>query len=91
MAIPPSQPVLLTGFEQCPAATECLMALCSGQSRLDALMMITTPPTMLLMLPQGFTRFVEIGRVVLVCYGPFEGKLAVIIDVVDQNKVGGQG
>lgn len=36
---------------------------------------------------QGFTRFVEIGRVVLVNYGPHEGKLAVIIDVADNNKV----
>ena len=33
-----------------------------------------------------FTRFVEIGRVCLVNYGPDEGKLATIIDVVDQNK-----
>lgn len=36
---------------------------------------------------QGFKRFVEIGRVVLINYGPHEGKLAVIIDVVDGNKV----
>lgn len=36
---------------------------------------------------QGFKRFVEIGRVVLINYGPHEGKLAVIIDVVDDNKV----
>ncbi|CAM9861869.1 unnamed protein product, partial [Pylaiella littoralis] len=35
---------------------------------------------------QGFTRFVEIGRVVLVNYGPDEGKLAVILDVADNNK-----
>lgn len=33
-----------------------------------------------------FTRFVEIGRVALVNYGPHEGKLVTIIDVVDQNK-----
>ena len=32
-----------------------------------------------------FTRFVEIGRVVFVNYGPEEGKLAVIVDVVDIN------
>lgn len=36
---------------------------------------------------KGFTRFVEIGRVALINYGPHEGKLAVIIDVVDNNKV----
>lgn len=40
------------------------------------------------MLLQPFTRFVEIGRVALVNYGPDEGKLAVIIDVLDQNRVG---
>jgi len=34
-----------------------------------------------------FTRFVEIGRVVLVNYGPDSGKLATVIDVVDGNKV----
>eukprot|EP00744_Colponema_vietnamica_P000134 GILI01000253.1.p2 GENE.GILI01000253.1~~GILI01000253.1.p2 ORF type:complete len:135 (+),score=41.95 GILI01000253.1:64-468(+) len=33
-----------------------------------------------------FSRFVEIGRVVLVNYGPDAGKLAVIIDVIDQNR-----
>ena len=36
---------------------------------------------------QLFTRFVEIGRVVLVNYGPDCGKLATVIDVVDGNKV----
>ncbi|KAG5177524.1 ribosomal protein L14-domain-containing protein [Tribonema minus] len=34
----------------------------------------------------GFTRFVEIGRVALINYGPDEGKLCTIIDVVDHNK-----
>jgi large subunit ribosomal protein L14e len=33
-----------------------------------------------------FTRFVEVGRVVLINYGPESGKLATIIDIVDQNK-----
>ena len=28
----------------------------------------------------------EVGRVVLINYGPAKGKLAVVIDVVDQNK-----
>ena len=34
-----------------------------------------------------FTRYVQIGRVVLITYGPDEGKLAVILDVVDANQV----
>ncbi|KAI8847197.1 Rpl14 protein [Chytridium lagenaria] len=34
-----------------------------------------------------FTRFVEVGRVVLVTYGPFAGKLAVIVDIVDHSRV----
>lgn len=38
--------------------------------------------------PQIFQRFVEVGRVVLVNYGPDQGKLGTIIDVVDGNKVG---
>ena len=33
-----------------------------------------------------FKRYVEVGRVVLINYGPDAGKLATIIDVVDQNK-----
>ena len=33
-----------------------------------------------------FKRFVEVGRVVLVNYGPDAGKLATIIDILDQNK-----
>lgn len=33
-----------------------------------------------------FRRFVEIGRVALINYGPEHGKLVVIVDVVDQNR-----
>jgi len=33
-----------------------------------------------------FRRFVQIGRVVLITRGPDEGKLAVIIDIVDENR-----
>jgi large subunit ribosomal protein L14e len=33
------------------------------------------------------TRFVEIGRVVYINYGPDLGKLAVIVDIVDYNRV----
>eukprot|EP00657_Telonema_sp_P-1_P011911 TRINITY_DN76_c0_g1_i1.p1 TRINITY_DN76_c0_g1~~TRINITY_DN76_c0_g1_i1.p1 ORF type:complete len:154 (+),score=62.51 TRINITY_DN76_c0_g1_i1:147-608(+) len=34
----------------------------------------------------GFTRFVEMGRVVLTNYGPDAGKLGMITDVIDQNR-----
>mmetsp|Transcript_13339 Transcript_13339/g.17478 ORF Transcript_13339/g.17478 Transcript_13339/m.17478 type:complete len:134 (+) Transcript_13339:67-468(+) len=33
-----------------------------------------------------FNRFVEVGRVVYINYGPDAGKLATIIDIVDSNK-----
>ena len=33
-----------------------------------------------------FKRYVEVGRVVLVSFGPDEGKLATIVDIIDQNK-----
>merc|ERR1712147_384726 len=36
--------------------------------------------------PHRFSRFVEVGRIVLVNYGPDAGKLASIIDIVDGNK-----
>lgn len=32
------------------------------------------------------TNYVEIGRVAMINYGPLCGKLAVIIDVIDQNR-----
>jgi len=38
-------------------------------------------------MPSVFRRFVQIGRVVLINYGPDEGKLAVIVEVIDQNRV----
>jgi ribosomal protein L14E/L6E/L27E len=34
-----------------------------------------------------FTRFVEVGRVVLINYGPETGKLATVIDIVDSKRV----
>eukprot|EP01125_Pyxidicula_operculata_P000081 TRINITY_DN10118_c0_g1_i1.p1 TRINITY_DN10118_c0_g1~~TRINITY_DN10118_c0_g1_i1.p1 ORF type:complete len:159 (+),score=44.25 TRINITY_DN10118_c0_g1_i1:58-534(+) len=33
-----------------------------------------------------FRRFVQLGRVVLINYGPDAGKLAVIVDVIDQSR-----
>ncbi len=36
---------------------------------------------------QTFTRFVEVGRVVLINYGPDAGKLATVIDIVDSKRV----
>ena len=38
-----------------------------------------------------FTRFVEVGRVIIVNYGPLVGKLAVIVDVLTTTKVLIQG
>ena len=34
-----------------------------------------------------YKRFVELGRVALVSYGPDKGKLCTIIDVIDENRV----
>ncbi|CAD6585084.1 MAG: hypothetical protein TREMPRED_004044 [Tremellales sp. Tagirdzhanova-0007] len=36
--------------------------------------------------PSTFKRFVEVGRVALVNQGPFIGKLAVIIEIIDHNR-----
>jgi large subunit ribosomal protein L14e len=33
-----------------------------------------------------FKRYVEVGRVVLINVGPDSGKLATIVDIIDQNK-----
>ncbi|CAG2227139.1 large ribosomal subunit protein eL14-like [Mytilus edulis] len=34
----------------------------------------------------GQLRFVEIGRVAYIAYGPDQGKLCAIVDVIDQNR-----
>merc|ERR1719299_153701 len=34
-----------------------------------------------------FERFVEPGRLALITYGPCEGKLCTIVDIVDQKRV----
>ena len=34
-----------------------------------------------------FKRFVEIGRITVLQDGPHEGKIAAIVDVIDQNRV----
>ncbi|KAJ3148505.1 60S ribosomal protein L14 [Geranomyces michiganensis] len=34
-----------------------------------------------------FNRYVEVGRVVFITYGPDAGKLAVIVDIVDHSRV----
>merc|ERR1740130_1767344 len=33
-----------------------------------------------------YSRFVQIGRLVYINQGPYKGKVAVIVDVVDQNR-----
>ena len=38
-----------------------------------------------------FRRFVEVGRVIIVNYGPLTGKLAVIVDILTTTKVIIQG
>ncbi|KAI7870839.1 60S ribosomal protein L14 [Spinellus fusiger] len=38
------------------------------------------------MVQGSFKRQVEVGRVVLINYGPDSGKLAVIVDIVDHNR-----
>lgn len=39
------------------------------------------------LISQPFKRFVEIGRVALVNYGKEYGRLVVIVDVIDHNRV----
>ena len=38
-----------------------------------------------------FKKFVEIGRVIVINYGPLTGKLAVIVDILTPTKVIVQG
>ena len=35
-----------------------------------------------------FTRFVEVGRIAYINYGPDFGKLCTIVDIVDGRRVG---
>ncbi|KAI6649898.1 60S ribosomal protein L14 [Oopsacas minuta] len=34
-----------------------------------------------------FDKFVEVGRIILITQGPYTGKLAAIVDVIDQNRI----
>ena len=34
-----------------------------------------------------FTRFVEPGRICLINYGEYAGKLVVVVDILDQNRI----
>eukprot|EP00800_Vazella_pourtalesii_P003704 TRINITY_DN13811_c0_g1_i1.p1 TRINITY_DN13811_c0_g1~~TRINITY_DN13811_c0_g1_i1.p1 ORF type:complete len:143 (-),score=13.78 TRINITY_DN13811_c0_g1_i1:353-781(-) len=34
-----------------------------------------------------FDKFVEVGRIILIIRGPYTGKLAAIVDVIDQNRI----
>ena len=34
-----------------------------------------------------FTKFVEVGRAVLINYGPFAGRVAVIVDIINTSRV----
>lgn len=36
---------------------------------------------------QLYTRFVEVGRIVLIQYGPLRNKLATVVDILDGNRV----
>lgn len=36
---------------------------------------------------QGYNRFVQVGRVARVNFGPLEGKIATIVDVVNDKRV----
>ena len=38
-----------------------------------------------------FIRFVEVGRVIVIKYGPLAGKLAVIVDILTTSKIIIQG
>ena len=36
---------------------------------------------------QGFDKYVEIGRVAYIAFGPDKGQVVAIVDVIDQNRV----
>ena len=36
---------------------------------------------------QPFQKFVQIGRVAVIQEGPLAGKIAAVVDVIDQNRV----
>lgn len=48
---------------------------------------LARPRTVLRTSKMSFNRFVQAGRVCLINYGPLEGKLCVIVDIIDNNKV----
>lgn len=45
------------------------------------------PPPVFLSAEMGYSRFVEVGRVAMINYGEDYGKLCVIMNVLDHNRV----
>jgi large subunit ribosomal protein L14e len=35
----------------------------------------------------GYNKFVQVGRVIRINYGPLEGKIATIVDIVSDKRV----
>ena len=36
---------------------------------------------------QGFTKFIQVGRVVYMASGPLQGKICAVVNIIDQNRV----
>ncbi|KAJ3209485.1 60S ribosomal protein L14 [Entophlyctis luteolus] len=47
---------------------------------------LTSAVLHLQLIVQVFTRFVQVGRVVLINHGPDAGKIAVIVDIIDHGR-----
>ena len=60
---------------------------CTNQELLTDTLISHVPPCPQVQTPSTFKRFVEVGRVVLVNDGPSAGKLAVIAEIIDHNRV----
>eukprot|EP00929_Paragymnodinium_shiwhaense_P099956 TRINITY_DN618_c0_g2_i1.p2 TRINITY_DN618_c0_g2~~TRINITY_DN618_c0_g2_i1.p2 ORF type:complete len:178 (+),score=58.04 TRINITY_DN618_c0_g2_i1:736-1269(+) len=56
---------------------------CVNQFSSDLLLRVLTLPVTMSM----FKRFVEPGRLAVITYGPCEGKMCTVVDIVDQKRV----
>lgn len=73
-------------------ATSVIETFCMSTVVVFALLDFKVPTCFLLaktsvIVLQTYTRFVEIGRIAYIAFGPDVGKLVAIVDVIDQNRV----
>ena len=71
----------VSGFRNCSCPLRCFLFI-FFEGNYSHFIILSTSTRL-----QTFTRFVEVGRVVLINYGENKGKICTVIDIVDAKRV----